>query len=116
VIRGCAAALTVSRMPEFLAETCAPGAAAPRAADIALAAGHAGQNRTAARLLGAIAVPGEETCGDLLESPSAGQPAGGWLHCAASHAVHSARTAGPGSPVRPSRPGTSGPSKGDARQ
>ena len=76
-------------MPEFLAETCAPGAAAPRAADIALAAGHAGQNRTAARLLGAIALPGEETCGDLLESPSAGQPAGGWLHCAASHAVHS---------------------------
>jgi len=63
-------------MPEFLAKTYAPagapGAAAPRAADIALAADQVSQHRTAVRLLGAIAVPGEETCFYLLESPSAG--------------------------------------------
>jgi hypothetical protein len=66
-------------MPEFLAETYAPagapgaaGAAAPRAADIALAADPVSQDRTPVRFLGAIAVPGEETCFYLFESPSAG--------------------------------------------
>jgi len=72
-------------MPEFLAKPCAPagapGAAAPRAADITLAAGQASQDRTAARLLGAVAVPGEETCCYLFESPP---PA----RCARRSSVH----------------------------
>jgi hypothetical protein len=71
-------------MPEFLAETCAPGAApgaaAPRTADIALAAGQDSQDRTAARFLGAVAVPSEETC-YLFESPP---PA----RCARRSSVH----------------------------
>ena len=72
-------------MPEFLAKTCAPadapGAAAPRAADIALAAGQASQDWTPARFMGAVAVPGEETCGYLFESPPP-------VQCARRSSVH----------------------------
>jgi len=62
-------------MPEFLAETYAPrdppGAAAPRAADIALAAEQASQPGAPVRFLRAIVVPGEETCFWLYQAPSA---------------------------------------------
>jgi hypothetical protein len=68
-------------MPEFLAETYTPrgapgapgtSAAAPRAADIARAAGHASGPGAPVRFLGAIAVPGEETCFWLYQAPTAG--------------------------------------------
>jgi len=63
-------------MPEFLAETYTPregpGAAAPRAADVALAARQASGHGAPVRLLGAIAVPEDETCFYLYQAPSAG--------------------------------------------
>ena len=63
-------------MPEFLAETytpwLAPGIAAPCAADVARAAEHASGPGAAARFLGAVAVPEEETCFWLYQAPSAG--------------------------------------------
>jgi hypothetical protein len=59
-------------MPEFLAETYAPrGAAAPGAAGLARAAGHAGGPGAPVRFLGAIAVPEEETCFYLYQAPTA---------------------------------------------
>jgi hypothetical protein len=62
-------------MPEFLAETytpwLAPGIAAPCAADVARAAEHASGPGAAARFLGAVAVPEEETCFWLYQAPSA---------------------------------------------
>jgi hypothetical protein len=61
-------------MPEFLAETYTPregpGAAAPRAGDLARAAAQASQPGAPVRFLGAIMVPGEETCFWLYEAPS----------------------------------------------
>ena len=60
-------------MPEFLAETytpwLAPGIAAPCAADVARAAEHASGPGAAARFLGAVAVPEEETCFWLYQAP-----------------------------------------------
>jgi hypothetical protein len=58
-------------MPEFLAETYAPRGA-PGAADAALAADQASGPGGPVRLLGAILVPGEETCFWLYQAPSAG--------------------------------------------
>jgi hypothetical protein len=56
----------VGRVPEFLAETYAPrdvpGTAEPRAGDIALAADQVSRPGAPVRILGAIVVPGEETC------------------------------------------------------
>jgi len=76
VIRGRVAGPTVGRMPEFVAETYAPrdvlGAAAARAADIALATGRASQRGGAVRFLGVILVPDEETCFWRYQAPSAG--------------------------------------------
>ena len=76
MIRGRVAGLTVGRMPEFVAETCAPrdvpGAPMERAADIALAAGRASQRGGAVRFLGVILVPDEETCFWRYQAPSAG--------------------------------------------
>jgi hypothetical protein len=74
-------------MPEFLAETYAPrdtpGTAAPRAGDIALAADQVSQPGAPVRFLGAIVVPGEETCFYLYQAPSAGAVreamTGAWL-------------------------------------
>lgn len=63
-------------MVEFLAETyaprSAPGVAAPRASEIALAAEQASRPGTPVRFLGAILVPEEETCFWLYQAPSAG--------------------------------------------
>jgi len=62
-------------MPEFLAETYTPrdaAGAAPRAGNIAWAAGHASRPGAPVRFLGAIAVPDEETCFWLYQGPSAG--------------------------------------------
>jgi len=64
-------------MPEFLAETYTPcgapgaSAAAPSAGDLARAAAQASQPGAPAWFLGAIAVPGEETCFWLYQAPSA---------------------------------------------
>jgi hypothetical protein len=85
-------------MPEFLAETYAPrgapGAAAPRAADIALGAGQASPPGAPVRFLGAILVPDEETCFWLYQAPSA-------------DAVHAAMTPRPAA-ARADYPGRSG--------
>ena len=63
---------TVGRMPEFLAETYAPRLApAPRAGDVARAAGHASGPQAPVRFLGAVTVPEEETCFWLYQAPSA---------------------------------------------
>ena len=60
-------------MPEFLAETYTPrevlDTAAPRAGDLARAAAHAGGPGAPVCFLGAIAVPGEETCFWLYPAP-----------------------------------------------
>ena len=65
----------MSRMPEFLAETYtqrdAPETAAPRPADLARAAGQASAPGAPVRFLGAIIVPGEETCFWLYQAPTA---------------------------------------------
>jgi hypothetical protein len=78
-------------MPEFLAETYtpryAPGAAAPRAGDIARAAAQASRPGAPVQFLGAIAVPAEETCFWLYQAPTA-------------DAVHAAMT---GAGLRPER-------------
>ena len=61
-------------MPEFLAETYTPRDAAggaPRAGDIARAAGQAGGPGEPVRFLGAILVPGEETGFWLYQAPAA---------------------------------------------
>ena len=62
-------------MPEFLAETYAPrdaaGAGAPSAGDIARATAQASGPGAPVRFLGAIAVPGEETCFGLYQAPTA---------------------------------------------
>ena len=62
-------------MPEFLAETYAPragpGAAAPAPGDIARAAAQASSPGAPVCFLGAIAVPGEETCFWLYQAPTA---------------------------------------------
>jgi len=61
-------------MPEFLAETYTPhegSAAAARAGDIALAAAQASGPGAPVRFLGAVAVPGEETCFWLYQAPTA---------------------------------------------
>ena len=62
-------------MPEFLAETYAPragpGAAAPAPGDIARAAAQASSPGAPVCFLGAIAVPGEETCFWLYQAPDA---------------------------------------------
>jgi hypothetical protein len=59
-------------MPEFLAETYAPGTAALRADDLALAAEQVSRPGAPVRFLGAVVVPEEETCFCLYEAPSAG--------------------------------------------
>jgi hypothetical protein len=62
-------------MPEFLAETYtprdAPGAAAPRAGDLARAAAHASAPGGPVHFLGAIIVAGEETGFWLYQAPEA---------------------------------------------
>ena len=62
-------------MPEFLAETYAPragpGAAAPAPGDIARGAAQASSPGAPVCFLGAIAVPGEETCFWLYQAPAA---------------------------------------------
>src|SRR6516162_599298 len=62
-------------MPEFLAETYTPrdavSAGAPGAGDLARAAEQASGPGAPARFLGAIAVPGEETCFWLYQAPTA---------------------------------------------
>jgi hypothetical protein len=62
-------------MPEFLAETYTPregpGAAAPRAGDLARAAGQASGPGAPVRFLGAVIIPGEETGFWLYQAPSA---------------------------------------------
>jgi len=62
-------------MPEFFAETYTPregrGAAAPRAGDLARAAAQASQPGAPVRFLGAIIVPGEETCFGLYRATDA---------------------------------------------
>jgi len=94
-------------MPEFLAETYTPreepGAAAPRAADLARAAAQASGPGAPVRFLGAVAVPGEETCFWLYQAPTA-------------DAVHAAMTAAglrperitPAVTLRPPRPARPG--------
>jgi hypothetical protein len=59
-------------MPEFLAETYAPGTAAPRAGDLALAADQVSRPGAPVRFLRAVVVPDEETCFCLYQAPSAG--------------------------------------------
>jgi hypothetical protein len=59
-------------MPEFLAETYTPRLApARRASDVARAAAHASGPGAPVRFLGAINVPGEETCFWLYQAPTA---------------------------------------------
>jgi hypothetical protein len=66
-------------MPEFLAETYAPGPApgpAPSAAGMPLAAGPASGPGAPARFPGAVAVPGDQTCLCRYQAPSAGAARG----------------------------------------
>jgi len=58
-------------MPEFLAETYAPGTAAPGADDLALTADQLSRRGAPVRFLGAVVVPDEETCFCLYQAPSA---------------------------------------------
>jgi len=62
-------------MPQFLAETYAPrdaaGAGVPSDGDITRAADQASGPGAPVRFLGAIAVPGEETCFGLYQAPTA---------------------------------------------
>src|SRR5215467_7355952 len=98
-------------MPEFLAETYAPrdgpGGAAPRAGDLARAAGQASGPGAPVRFLGAIAVPGEETCFWLYQAPTADA-----VRAAMIAAGLRPERITPAVTIRPPRPGGGAPAAG----